>query len=152
METRLTNRFVLIFVTLLAMLAACGTPSQAPVSQAVDTRCIQGTAWYKSPLDGSQVRYPKVKVAAWRLDAEKPLIEAQTDQNGDYCMEVPYGDYDVAVRVWGTLPVLRKTYLCNGSQEGIDLKASGKKCGGECMKVDIFTECKEFVPSKHRRY
>jgi hypothetical protein len=143
---------ILILAVLFAIPAACAPSRQAPVSQPADTRCVRGTVWYKSPSDGSQVHYPKVKVAVWRLDVKKPLIEGHTDQNGNYCIEVPDGGHTIAIRVWGTLAVSGKTFHCAGSQEGIDLKTSGKTCGGECTQVDIVTECKEFVPSQHRRY
>jgi hypothetical protein len=36
-----------------------------------------------------------------------------------------------------------KSYICDGSAQNIDLGKGPKKCGEDCFKADIVTQCHE---------
>jgi hypothetical protein len=97
----------------------------------------------KSPIDSKQVPYAGVSVTAWRPDKELALSETKTDSDGNYCIEVPAGDFRVDLRVWGTERMEGKSYICQGTAQNIDPGKGPKKCGADCFKTDILTQCEE---------
>jgi hypothetical protein len=122
---------------------ACGAPQiQGGATDSVKT-CIQGKVWMKSPVDSKQLAYGGVSVTAWRHDKDVALVETKTDSNGNYCIEVPIGDFRLDLRVWGMERMEGKTYICQGSVQEIDPGKSPKRCGEDCFKTDILTQCEE---------
>jgi len=128
---------------LLFLCFACGAPQiQGGTIDSVKT-CIQGKVWMKSPIDSKQVAYARVSVNAWRHDKDLTLSETKTDSNGTYCIEVPVGNFRVDLRVWGMERVEGKSYICQGSVQDVDPGKTAKKCGEDCFKTDILTQCEE---------
>lgn len=136
----------LILVSVLAFLCGClgcgAPPLQRVAADAVKT-CVQGKVWMKNPVDSTQVPYGGVMVNAWRHGKDLPLAETKADSHGNYCIEVPLGDFRVDIRVWGMERMEGKSYICDGSAQNIDLGKSPKKCGEDCFKADIVTQCHE---------
>jgi hypothetical protein len=136
----------ILFVSACALLAGCfgcGTPQiQGVPADSVKT-CIQGKVWMKNPIDSRQVPYAGVSVNAWRHDKDSALVETVTDRDGNYCIEVPVGDFRVDLRVWGMERREGTSYICKGSVDNIDPGKTPKKCGQDCFKADILTECEE---------
>ena len=134
------------YVTACALLAfclACGAPQiQGGPADSVKT-CIQGKVWMKSPIDSKQVPYAGVSVNAWRHDKDLALVETKTDSDGNYCIEVPVGNFRVDLRAWGMERTEGKSYICQGSVQNIDLGKTPKRCGEDCFKTDILTQCEE---------
>ena len=96
-----TFRFIILVSTILV---GCAPKPGADLGGDLDTTCIQGTVTYQSPIDASSTPYPSATVSAWKKDSEKTLSEARTDQRGNYCIEIPVGDFRVDLRVWGMVP------------------------------------------------
>ena len=136
----------LCYVTACALLAfcfGCGSPQiQGGQVDSVKT-CIQGKVWMKSPIDSKQVACTGVSVNAWRHDKDLALAETKTDSDGNYCVEVPVGNFRVDLRVWGMERTEGKSYICQGSVQNIDLGKTAKRCGEDCFKTDILTQCEE---------
>jgi hypothetical protein len=97
----------------------------------------------KNPIDSKQVPWGGVTVNAWRHGKDLALAETKTDSDGYYCIEVPVGDSRVDLRVWGMERMEGKTYICDGSVQNIDAGKTPKKCGEDCFKTDIVTQCHE---------
>ena len=136
----------LLWVSACAFLACCfgcGAPQiqSAPAGSA--RSCIQGKVWMKSPIDSKQIPYAGVTVNAWRHDKDLALVETKTDKDGNYCIEVPVGDFRVDLRVWGMERMEGNSYICQGSVQNIDPGKTAKKCGEDCFKTDILTQCEE---------
>ena len=128
---------------LLVFCLGCGAPQlQSGPVDSVKT-CIQGKVWMKSPVDSKQGAYAGVSVNAWRHDKELALAETKTDGDGNYCLEVPVGDFRVDLRVWGMERIEGKSYICQGSVQDIDPGKTPKRCGEDCFKTDILTQCEE---------
>jgi hypothetical protein len=121
----------------------CGSPQIQSVPADSAKTCIQGKVWMKSPIDSKQVAYARVGVNAWRHDKDLALVETKTDKEGSYCIEVPVGDFRVDLRVWGMERLEGKSYICQGSVQNIDPGKTPKKCGEDCFKIDILTQCEE---------
>jgi len=134
------------YVTACALLAfcfGCGAPQiQGEPADSVKT-CIQGKVWMKSPIDSKQVPYAGVSVNAWHHDKDLALVETKTDSDGNYCVEVPVGNFRVDLRAWGMERMEGKNYICQGSVQDIDPGKTPKRCGEDCYKTDILTQCEE---------
>ncbi len=137
-------------ILLFAILVGCVPKPVESVGGDLGSTCIQGNVSYQSPIDASSVPYPSATVSAWKKDAEKSLSEARTDQRGNYCIEIPLGDFRVDLRVWGMVFLEGTTYICQGSESNFDLGKTSLSCGEGCEGVDIVTECKERVPGRRR--
>ncbi len=137
-------------ILLFAILVGCVPKPIESVGGDLGSTCIQGNVSYQSPIDASSVPYPSATVSAWKKDAEKSLSEARTDQRGNYCIEIPLGDFRVDLRVWGMVFLEGTTYICQGSESNFDLGKTSLSCGEGCEGVDIVTECKERVPGRRR--
>jgi hypothetical protein len=136
----------LLLVAVCAFLACCfgcGAPQVQGIPAHSLKTCIQGKVWMKSPIDSSQVPYGGVIVNAWRHGKDLALAETKTDGDGNYCIEVPAGDFRVDLRVWGMERMGGKSYICEGSVQNIDPGKTPKKCGEDCFKTDIVIQCKE---------
>jgi hypothetical protein len=127
--------------------AAAAPPADG--AKPLETSCIRGTVWYRSPVDTSKVPYARAKVTAWRHGTREGLTEARTDSRGRYCIEVPQGTV-VDLRVWGLEDFGGSSFICRGSADKIDLGTGGGKCGGDCVSVDIVTECTDQIPRRRR--
>jgi hypothetical protein len=144
-------RFALLLNFILLSIVAVGcAPKQITLPEGLEPTCIQGTVSYRSPIDSTLVPYPTVKVTAHKHELDKPLTETTTDKAGNYCIEVPRGDFRVDLRIWGLVPLSGTQYLCRGSVDNIDLGSASQKCGEDCINFDIPTECKEFRPIRRR--
>ena len=144
---------VLVLMLLLATVCVCGcAPNQtSPPLEGIETTCIQGTVLYKSPVDGKEVPYAGATVGVWLHDTEQGLTETKTDARGNFCLQVPLGDFKVDVRVWGMTRLEHKTYICKGSADNIDLGSIPMDCGSrECLDVLISAECNEYIPIRRR--
>jgi hypothetical protein len=135
-----------LFVSACALLVCCfgcGAPQIHSVPADSVKTCIQGKVWMKSPVDSKQVPYAGVSVNAWHHDKDLALGETKTDRDGNYCIEVPVGEFRVDLRVWGMERVEQISYICKGSVENIDPGKIPKTCGQDCLKADILTQCEE---------
>jgi hypothetical protein len=128
---------------LLSWSLGCGAPAVQGVRANAVRTCIQGKVWMKNPIDSKQVPWGGVTVNAWRHGKDLALAETKTDSDGNYCIEVPVGDSRVDLRVWGMERMEGKTYICDGSVQNIDAGKTPKKCGEDCFKTDIVTQCHE---------
>jgi hypothetical protein len=137
-------------ILLLVILGGCAPPPSTGVGGDMVATCVQGRVSYQSPIDASSVPYPSATVSAWKKDAEKPLSEARTNQGGNYCIEIPIGDFRVELRVWGLVFLEGTNYICQGSESNFDPGKTSLSCGEDCKVVDIVTECKERIPSPRR--
>ncbi len=129
----------------------CSGPQIQKPPETVETTCIQGTVWYRASTDSTPMRYPYATVTAWRDGTDQGLAETKADEAGNYCIEVPLGDHKVDLRVWGLKRLGGTNYTCKGSEESIDLGTTPKKCGEDCVSIDIITECGEFQPPYRRQ-
>lgn len=136
----------LFVVSACAFLASCfgcgGAQTPGVAADSVKT-CIQGKVWMKNPVDSNRVPYGGVTVTAWRHGKDLPLAETRTDRDGNYCIEVPGGEGRVDLRVWGTERMEGKTYICQGTAENIDPGKTPKRCGEDCFRTDLSTQCEE---------
>jgi hypothetical protein len=146
------NTYLLALATCLILLFAVTvgcSPKQIPsFPEGVETTCIHGTVWYLSPIDSTQNRYPNATVAAWLHEKDQPIVDTKTDESGNYCIEVPLGNFGVDLRVWGTNHLQRDIYICDGSKDNIDIGTSSKKCGGDCIEIDVIAECRKYIPRR----
>jgi hypothetical protein len=128
---------------LIALFGYASGQVQQP-SGASGTACIRGTVSYRNPVDSKEVPYPGVTVSAWVHGEKKGLAETKTDGAGNFCIEVPVGEYKLDLRVWGLERFEQQNYICEGSAESITLGAGSGKCGsGNCIRADIKAECRE---------
>jgi hypothetical protein len=139
-----------VILLLVIILGGCATPQSVGSGGDMDVTCVRGRVSYQSPIDASSVPYPSATVSAWKKEAEKPLSEARTNQGGNYCIEIPIGDFRVDLRVWGLVFLEGTTYICQGSESNFNPGKTPLSCGADCKVVDIMTECKERVPSPRR--
>jgi hypothetical protein len=138
-------------VALLLLLTGCAPQQkQLPPASHKASTCIQGIIWMKSPLSASPAPLGQAKVTAWRHGTDEPLGEAVADPKGNYCMELPLAGFRVDLRAWGLVGVRGKNYTCKASVNNIDVGSSPRKCGGDCIRIDVMTECGEYDPA--RRY
>ncbi len=141
---------VLSFIFLFTIAVGCAPKQIQPLPEDFEPTCIQGTVSYVSPIDSTLVPYPNVKVTAHRHGTDQALAETTTNKAGNYCIELPMGDFEVDLRIWGLVPLSGTQYLCRGSADKINLGSTSKKCGEDCIKVDITTDCKKFYPRRRR--
>lgn len=137
----------------LLIVVLCGHVSgQGPgASGASGTACLQGRVSFKHPVEAGEVPYPGTTVSAWVHGEKKGLAEARTDRSGNFCIEVPAGDYTVDLKVWGLERFGKKDYICEGSAEAVSLEAGSGKCGsGNCPRADIKVGCRERVEGGRR--
>lgn len=133
---------------LFAVLFGC-TPIRKGLPQGdLEYGCIQGRVWYRFPAHSAPIPYPNAKVTAWRHGTDNALAETQADKEGNYCIELPVGDYRVDLRVWGYQHSSGKNILCRGSEDNIHMGTIRARCGGECIKMDLATECTERIPRR----
>jgi hypothetical protein len=99
--------------------------------------------WMKSPIDSKLKAYAGVSVNAWRHDKDLALAESKTDSEGRYCIEVPVGNFRVDLRVWGMERMEGESYICQGSVQDVDSGKTPRRCGEDCFKTDITTQCEE---------
>jgi len=122
---------------------ACVAPqTQGETADSVKT-CIQGKVRMKNPIDSKQVPYAGVSVNAWHHEKDLALAEAKTDKDGNFCIEVPAGNFRVDLRVWGMERIEGRSYICQGTVQNIDPGRGPKRCGEDCFKTDILTQCEE---------
>jgi hypothetical protein len=136
----------LLLVSACALLSwcfGCGAPQIRGVPADSVKTCIQGKVWMKSPIDSKQVPYAGITVNAWRHDKDLAVAETKSDGAGNYCIEVPVGNFRVDLRVWGMERMEEKSYICQGSVQNIDPGKTPKRCGEDCFKTDIMTQCEE---------
>ena len=129
----------------LSVEFGCTTMQTTEPSVGTEVACIEGLVRYRSPGSSAVVPYGNVTITAWRHDKDQALTETKSDQEGSYCIEVPLGDYTVDLRVWGLEGFEAQNYICQGSVEKIDMGKRPRKCGGDCIQVDILAGCKERV-------
>jgi hypothetical protein len=151
---RINCRVALEISFILSLAAAFGCSSEQKVQaskpiQYAEPVCFQGTVHYPHPSDSQPVPFANVKVTAWRHDeTKKPFAEAMADPRGNYCLEVPLGEYGVDIRVWGMVNLGSKSYTCTASEDDIKLGKTTKKCGEDCITVDLVANCSEFKPTR----
>jgi hypothetical protein len=147
--------FLAIFVLLSVLAIGCGPEQQVQPPKPIkylEPFCIQGTVQYRHPSDSQPVPFANVKVTAWRHDeTKKPFAEAMADAAGKYCLEVPLGEYGVDIRVWGMVNLGNKSYTCTASEDNIKLGKTTKKCGEDCITVDLVASCREFKPTRRSK-
>jgi hypothetical protein len=115
------------------------------------TACIRGTVSFKHPVEAKEVPYAGATVSAWVHGEKKGLSETKTDRAGNFCIEVPVGEYRVDLKVWGMERFDQKDYICEGLAEGISPGADPGKCGsGDCIRADIRAGCRERVEGGRR--
>ena len=134
-------------ILIFSQAAAAAPPTNG--AKPLGTSCIRGTVWYRSPVDTSNVPYPRAKVTAWRHGTREGLTETRADKRGRYCIEVPLGAV-VDLRVWGLEDFGGTSLICRGSADKIDLGTGAGKCGKDCVSVDIMTECTDQIPRRRR--
>ena len=143
---------VVITFIISLMAAGCGPGQQVQPSKPIEYMnpvCFQGTVQYRHPVESSLVPFVNVKVSAWRHDeTKKPFAEAMADAKGKYCLEVPLGDYGVDIRVWGMVNLGGKSYTCTASEDDVKLGQTSRRCGQDCITVDLVASCSEFVPRR----
>jgi hypothetical protein len=139
------------FILLLSLTVGCSHTQADKTPESLETTCIQGTVRYRTPDDSTPVRYPFATITAFRHGTDEGLVETKADGAGNYCIEVPLGNYTVDLKVWGVQRLERKSYTCKGSELNIDPGTAPRKCGRDCVKVDILTECGEFRPPYRRQ-
>jgi hypothetical protein len=133
---------------LLASCFGCGAPQIQDGPPDSMKTCIQGKVWMKNPIDSKQIPYAGVNVNAWRHDNDLALGETKTDSNGNYCIEVPAANFRMDLRVWGMDRIEGKSYICQGSLQNIDPGKTPQRCGEDCFKTDILTQCEERADSR----
>jgi len=142
---------VLGFILLFFLMAGCGPRQIEPPVETLGSTCVEGTVWYRGPTDSALLRYPRAKITAWHHKTENPLGETQADRSGNFCMDVPAGDFSVDLRVWGLQRLSKTNYTCDGSVDGVGLGTSGAKCKKSgCIKIAIVAECRKFIPGQRR--
>ena len=135
-----------IILLILFTLPSCAPKPFGGISEDSTMTCIQGTVSYKNPIDASLTPYTGATISSWEHGADRALSEAQVNQTGNYCMEVPVDDFKIDLRVWGSVYLEGTTYLCQGSAGDIDQGKHSQSCGGGgCKVVDIVATCKERV-------
>ena len=139
---------VVLFIFGFAMMFGCAFTQTHNPPEGVGATCIQGKVLYRSPIDSSLVPYPRATVNAWRAGTNEGLAKTFTDNAGNYCFEIPKGDYSVDLRVWGAMFIEGTTYLCQGSVANIELGSTSKKCGEDCQEINITTGCTRRVPGR----
>ena len=142
--------FVMVVVVISTMMAGCSAKQMATLPDSIERSCTQGRVFYRIPSDSAAAPYPSVTVTAWHHEKNQPLTETKTDQAGNYCIEVPLGDFQVDLRVWGMVHLPTTSYTCTGSEDNIDLGTVPKRCGENCKKIEIMTDCKEFTPHRQQ--
>jgi hypothetical protein len=130
--------------TFLAFGLGCGAPQVQGISAHSAKTCIQGKVWMKSPIDSGQAPYGGVVVNAWQHGKDLALAETKTQRDGSFCIEVPL-ESRVDLRVWSMERMGGKTYICEGSVQDIGPGKTPKKCGEDCFKTDIVTQCQEWA-------
>lgn len=140
---------VINFILLFAIMIGCSPKQVQSPPEDFKPTYIEGTVWYRNPIDSTLVRYPYVTVSAWRHGTGKGLAETKADGAGNYCIEVPLGSFKVDLRVWGLQRLRGTGYICKGSENDIDLGTTSKQCGGNCIRIDIMTDCNEYIPRHH---
>ena len=146
-------RFALVIssILLLSIAAGCGHSQIKGLPEDFMPTCIQGTVWYRMSTDPTPVPYPYARITAWRHGTDQPLSETKADEAGNYCVEVPLGESGVDLRVWGVKRLRGTGYTCKGSENNIDAGTASKRCGEDCVKIDIITDCEEFQPPYYRQ-
>jgi len=142
--------FVVVVIFGFALTAGCASQPTESASAGVGTTCIQGKVRYRNPVDSTEVPFAAATVSAWKTATDKAIAEAVTDDEGNYCIEIPIGNARVDLRVWGAPRIERTTYLCQGSADSIAPGSTQEKCGEGCQEIDITTACKERVPGTRR--
>ncbi len=151
MMPKYSSVLVLTLLVGTACAFGCAPKQTSPLPEGIETTCIQGTVLYKNSVDGKEVPYAGATVGAWLHDMEQGLTETKTDARGNFCLQVPLGDFKVDVRVWGMTRLEQKIYISKGSADNIDLGSIPKNCGsGEFLKVLISAECNEYIPIRRR--
>jgi len=150
MRTLIGFAFAIVFIVTSTMIAGCSAKQIATLSDSIERSCIQGKVVYRITSDSAAAPYSSVTVTAWHHEKNQSLTETKTDQAGNYCIEVPLGDFQVDLRVWGMVHLPTTSYTCTGSEDNIDLGTAPNRCGENCKKIEIMTDCEEFTPRRRR--
>ena len=151
MKNAYPSALVACFILPCAIALGCSPVHVQSPPKDFQPTCIQGTVLYRTPGNSTPVPYPYARVSAWRRGAGQGLAETKTDEAGNYCIEVPLGDFTVDLRVWGVNRVGGTSYTCKGSENDIDPGTIRKECGEDCVRIDIVTDCDEFRPPYRRQ-
>ena len=149
--------FVVCMILLLAVFPVCGLaqPESAAQRQSAPSSngmvCIEGTVFYRSPVDAVLAPYAEVTVSAWRAGTEEGLGEVKTDADGRFRIEltVPEGDR-IDLRVWSAQRIGGTGYYCRGAAEGLLIGGAPPGSGDGCIDVEIVVECQDRVPHRFR--
>jgi hypothetical protein len=134
----------------LSVILGCGSVEVQRPPEGFEPTCIQGTVFYHIPINGNRTPYSYARISAWRHGTQQGLAETIADGKGNYCLEVPLGEPMVDLRVFGVIRVKGTSYTCKGSENNVNPGATRKECGGDCIRIDIVTDCQEFEPPRHR--
>jgi hypothetical protein len=145
MNIRSLSLFLLMGLILLIFRAVMAEEALQQAQMA----CIKGTVWYRNPADGSRVPYPHASIAAWRHGTRQGLAKTRADKQGRFCIELPLGVV-VDLRVWGLESFGGTSVICRGAANKIELGPEPAECGGDCVGVDITTECTDQIPRRRR--
>jgi hypothetical protein len=140
---RLRHIGMAVVISVLIIHFGCAPNQTVEVPAGSERACIQGTVRYRSPIDSAEVPYANTTINAWRHDTDQALVETKADQAGNYCVEVPLGEYTVDLRVWGLERFEAQNYVCQGTVDNVDLGNTPAQCGGDCINVDILAECRK---------
>ena len=140
--------FAIFVVIISTVIAGCSAKQTATIQESTERSCIQGKVYYRISPDLAPVLYPSVTVSAWHHEKNQPLTETKTDQAGNFCIEVPLGNLYVDLRAWGMVNLPTASYTCAGSRDTIGLGSAPNRCGENCKKIEIVTDCKEFTPRR----
>ncbi len=155
MKNKHCMAFVLTLVFFSTVAVGCGPEQQVQPPKTIEYQepvCFQGTVRYRNPSDEQLVPFPHVKVTAWRHNTkDQPFAEAMANAAGNYCLEVPLGEYGVDIRVWGMVNLGSKSYTCTASENDIKPGKTKKKCGEDCATVNLVAECKVFIPTRRSK-
>ena len=144
--------FFLAFLFAACLLVAKEyLPPKAPgTAMAFDTSCIQGVIWYLHPVDSTRTPLTNATVTAWDVKSSKGISETKTDSRGQYCITVPAGDYKIQLKVWALQRLDRKGYVCKKVSDDINPGLTPRKCGEDCIRLDMEAECSEYKPPMGR--
>ncbi len=138
-------------IFLLSLTVGCRPIQKQSLPEDFVPTCIQGRVWYRTPTGATPVPFPHAPITAWRHGTDQPLAETKADEAGNYCIEVPLGVSGVDLRIWEVRRLGGTRSVCKGSREIIDPGTISKKCGEDCVRIEITTDCQEFHPPYHRQ-
>jgi hypothetical protein len=139
-----------LLLSLLPALSGCRTGGAVSPPTAKKIWCVTGVASYRTPDGGVSVPLANARITLWCPLRGEAVAETRTDAKGRYRIQTGTSTDRPQLQVWGMRFLNQVNYLCTATVEAPMPAAAAQKADG-CFRLDVVTDCREFIPTSPYR-